>query len=199
MSERQHAPATTRNREAILDVCRRVLPRAGTVLEIASGTGEHAVWFAGQLPALTFQPSDVDPRALASIEAWIAHTGVDNVKPPIRLDVCEEPWPVERVEAVFNANMIHIAPEAVAGALMRGAGRVLAPGGVLVVYGPFRIGGAHTASSNAAFDADLRQRDPRWGVRDLEAVVALALASGLALEERVPMPANNQTLVFRRV
>jgi SAM-dependent methyltransferase len=199
MSERQHAPATTRNREPILEVCRRVLPREGTVLEIASGTGEHVVWFAQQLPALTFQPSDVDPRALASIEAWIAHTGVGNVKPPIRLDVCEEPWPLERVEAVFNANMIHIAPEAVAGGLMRGAGQVLAPGGVLVVYGPFRIRGAHTAPSNAAFDADLRQRDPRWGVRDLEAVVALALASGLALEERVPMPANNQTLIFRRV
>jgi hypothetical protein len=156
------------------------------------------VWFAEQMPDLVWQPSDVDEGALASIAAWIAHTGVGNVRAPLRLDVTEEPWPVDKVEAMFNANMIHIAPEDACHGLLRGAGRTLVPGGVLVVYGPFRIGGAHTAPSNAAFDADLRQRDPRWGVRDLETVVALAQANGLRFEERVAMPANNQTLVFRR-
>jgi SAM-dependent methyltransferase len=195
---RSHAPATARNRAAILEVLRRVLPATGTVLEIASGTGEHVVWFAQQLPGLIWLPSDVDEGALSSVAGWIAHTAVSNVEAPVRLDVTEEIWPGERVEAIFNANMIHIAPEAACAGLMRGAGRLLVPGGVLVIYGPFRIGGAHTAPSNAAFDADLRQRDPRWGVRDLEAVVALGAAQGLVLEERVPMPANNQTLVFRR-
>jgi hypothetical protein len=199
MSPRQHAPATARNREPILEVCRRVLPPAGTVLEIASGTGEHAVWLAEQLPGLVWQPSDLDDGALESIAAWIAHTGLGNVRPPLRLDVCQERWPVAEVDAVFNANMIHIAPAEACQGLMRGAGRVIVPRGVLVLYGPFRIGGAHTAPSNAAFDADLRQRDPRWGVRDLETVVALAEENGLAFEERVAMPANNQTLVFRRV
>ena len=169
MSPRQHAPATARNREPILEVCRRVLPPAGTVLEIASGTGEHAVWLAEQLPGLVWQPSDLDEGALGSIAAWIAHTGAANVRPPLRLDVCEGRWPVAEVDAVFNANMIHIAPPEACEGLMRGAGRVIVPRGVLVLYGPFRMGGVHTAPSNAAFDADLRERDPRWGVRDLEA------------------------------
>jgi hypothetical protein len=198
VSSRQHAPATERNRGPILEVCKRVLPARGTVLEVASGTGQHAVWFAEQLPGLVWQPTDLDEGALESIAAWIAHTGVPNVRPPIRLDVTAPAWGLGPVEAVFNANMVHIAPEEVCAGLMRGAAAALVDGGVLVVYGPFRIGGHHTAPSNESFDADLRRRDPRWGVRDLESMIALANAEGLHFQERVPMPANNQTLVFRR-
>jgi SAM-dependent methyltransferase len=194
---RRYAPATARNRDPILEVLRRVLPAEGRVLEIASGSGEHVVYFAAALPALTFQPSDVDEGALTSIAAWTAESGLRNIQPPLRLDATGAGWPAP-VDAIFNANMIHIAPWEAALGLARGAGRCLRPGGVLVVYGPFRIGGAHTAPSNEAFDQDLRARDPRWGVRDLEAFVEVAAGHGLTLAERVPMPANNQTLVFRR-
>jgi SAM-dependent methyltransferase len=195
---RRHAPATLRNRDPILAALKKHLPERGTVLEVASGTGEHAVWFAEQMPGLTWLPSDLDEVALGSIRAWIAQAGARNVEEPLRLDVTEEPWPVKRVDGVFNANMLHISPEAACAGLLRGAAQVLAPGGPLVIYGPFRIGGAHTAPSNAAFDVDLRRRDARWGVRDLETLVALATGYGLTFEERVAMPANNQTLVFRR-
>jgi len=198
MPDRRHAPATLRNRAPILEVLRRVLPGPGLLLELASGSGEHVVHFAPALPDWTFQPSDGDQDALASITAWIAETGVTNVRPPVRLDVTAQDWPVGPVQAMFCANLVHITPPEAARGLMAGASRHLAPGGVLIVYGPFRIGGAHTAASNAAFDADLRARDARWGVRDLEWMQELAEGSGLALEERVPMPANNQTLVFRR-
>ncbi len=177
---------------------RRVLPPQARVLEVASGTGEHAVWFAEQLPGLDWQPTDVEDEALGCIAAWIAHSGVRNVRPPLRLDVMAEPWPVPAADAVFNANMIHIAPAEVCDGLVRGAATVLGAGGLLLVYGPFRIAGQHTAPSNEAFDADLRGRDPRWGVRDLETLVSLAAARGLRLEERVEMPANNQMLVFRK-
>jgi cyclopropane fatty-acyl-phospholipid synthase-like methyltransferase len=194
---RRHAPATARNRDAILAVLKRVLPAQGKVLEIASGTGEHVVHFAAALPGLTFQPSDLDEAALGSIAAWIAEAGLNNVQPPLRLDATQDVWP-DTVDAIFSANMIHIAPWEAALGLFRGAGRALRSGGVLVIYGPFRMGGAHTAPSNQAFDEELRARDPRWGVRDLEALQAVAAEHGLALEERVPMPANNQTLIFRR-
>jgi cyclopropane fatty-acyl-phospholipid synthase-like methyltransferase len=194
---RRHAPATARNRDAILAVLKRVLPAQGKVLEIASGTGEHVVHFAAALPGLTFQPSDLDEAALGSIAAWIAEAGLNNVQPPLRLDATQDAWP-DTVDAIFSANMIHIAPWEAALGLFRGAGRALRSGGVLVIYGPFRMGGAHTAPSNQAFDEELRARDPRWGVRDLEMLQAVAAEHGLALEERVPMPANNQTLIFRR-
>jgi cyclopropane fatty-acyl-phospholipid synthase-like methyltransferase len=194
---RRHAPATARNRDAILAVLKRVLPAQGKVLEIASGTGEHVVHFAAALPGLTFQPSDLDEAALGSIAAWIAEAGLNNVQPPLRLDATQDVWP-DTVDAIFSANMIHIAPWEAALGLFRGAGRALRSGGVLVIYGPFRMGGAHTAPSNQAFDEELRARDPRWGVRDLEMLQAVAAEHGLALEERVPMPANNQTLIFRR-
>jgi SAM-dependent methyltransferase len=194
---RRYAPATARNRDAILAVLKRVLPAQGKVLEIASGTGEHVVHFAAALPGLTFLPSDLDEAALGSIAAWIAEAGLNNVQPPLRLDAREDAWP-DTVDAIFTANMIHIAPWEAALGLFRGAGRSLRSGGVLVIYGPFRIAGAHTAPSNQAFDEELRARDPRWGVRDLEALQAVAAEHGLALEERVPMPANNQTLIFRR-
>jgi hypothetical protein len=193
---RRHAPAAERNRGPIAAVLARVLPSEGTILEVASGTGQHVAHFAAELPSLKWQPSERDAEAFPSIAAWTE--GLANVKPPLRIDVSEDPWPVGAVDALFNANLIHISPWEVCRGLLRGASRHLVPGGVLVLYGPYCIGGVHTAPSNAAFDLDLRSRDPSWGVRDLEAVVAAARANGLALVERVEMPANNQTLVFQR-
>lgn len=198
MDHRRHAPAAERNRGPILDVLRRVLPARGTVLEIASGTGQHVAHFASALPALAWQPSDRDDEGFASIVAWCAHAGATNALPPVLLEVTREPWPVATVDAIFCANMIHIAPWEACLGLLRGAGRHLSPEGVLVLYGPYAIGGVHTAPSNAAFDVDLRARDPRWGVRDLGEVAQVARENSLALDERVAMPANNQTLVFRR-
>ena len=191
--------APERNKQPILDVLARVLPASGTVLEIASGSGQHAVHFAAGLPRLTFQPSDVDPENLASIHAWVAEARLPNVRPPLKLDVCADDWGVGSVDAIFNANMIHIAPWACAIGLFRGAARHVAGAGVLVTYGPYHVGGKATAPSNAAFDEDLRRRNPSWGVRDLGEVEALAAQNGFALEERVAMPANNQTLVFRKL
>ncbi len=196
--ERLHAPAAERNAAPILDVLRSALPARGTVLEIASGTGQHAVHFASALPGVDWQPSDADPRARASVSAWRAHTGLANLREPLDLDVRREPWPIGEVDAIVCINMIHIAPWEAAVALLKGAGARLAVGGALVLYGPYRRGGAHTAPSNAAFDADLRARDPSWGVRDMEAVEALAAAERLVCEAVVAMPANNFSLVFRR-
>jgi SAM-dependent methyltransferase len=196
MDARQHAPATQRNREPIVAVLRRVLPATGLVLEVASGTGQHAAAFAAAFPALVFQPTDPDPAARASIAAWCA--GLPNVRAPLALDVEDGSWGVARADGIVCINMIHIAPWSACQGLLGGAARVLAPGGVLYLYGPFRLDGRHTAPSNAAFDEDLRARDPRWGVRDLETVSAEAARHGLAFVERVPMPANNQSVVWRR-
>lgn len=198
MDQRRHAPAAERNKQPILDVMRRVLPASGTVLEVASGTGQHVAHFASALPALTWQPSDRTDQEFASIVAWCASTVASNARPPLVLDVTREPWPLATVDAIFCANMIHIAPWQACLGLLRGAGRHLAPGAPLVLYGPFRIGGEHTAPSNAAFDADLRARDPAWGVRDLDEVARVAASHGLELEERVAMPANNLTVILRR-
>jgi len=196
---RRFAPATARNRAPILAVLERVLPARGFVLEIASGTGEHAAAFAAALPALAFQPSDVDPESLASIEAWRRHSALPNLRAAVALDVHALPWPVAAApDAILCINMIHIAPWSASLALLDGAAALLAPGAPLVLYGPYREGGAHTAPSNASFDASLRERDPRWGVRDLEAVASEAAARGIHLEEVVAMPANNRTLVLRR-
>ena len=197
-AQRFTAPAAVRNAEPILEVLRDALPQRGTVLEIASGTGQHAVHFAAALPGIVWQPSDADARARASIDAWRTHSGLANLREPLDLDVCREPWPIEAVDAIVCINMIHIAPWEAAQALMKGAGARIASGGSLVLYGPYRRGGAHTAPSNEAFDADLRSRDPAWGVRDMEEVEALAQAQGFACEARVAMPANNFSLVFRK-
>lgn len=194
---RRHAPATERNREPILEVLRRVLPPRGLLLEIASGTGEHAVYLAEHLPDLEIQPTDVDEASLASIDAWRAHAGLDNVRPALRLDTRDERWPVDAADAVLCVNMIHISPWASCEGLFRGARRLLPPGGVLVTYGPYRVDGAHTARSNEQFDAMLRVRDPEWGVRDVTDVARLAGDAGLPLETRVQVPANNMMLVFR--
>lgn len=191
------SPAAARNREPILDVLRRILPRSGLVLEIASGTGEHAVHFAGALPGLTWQPSDPDETARRSIEAHRDAAGLPNLRPPLALDAAAPVWPVERADAVVAINLVHIAPWAATLGLMAGGARVLPPDGVLVLYGPYKEGGAHTAPSNAAFDASLKAQNSAWGVRDLEEVEAAAQACGLALVERIAMPANNLTIVFR--
>ncbi len=195
---RRFAPAAARNSGPILAVLERVLPPRGLVLEISSGTGEHAVAFAERLPQLVFQPSDTDPDALASIEAWRRHAGLPNVRAPVELDVHRTPWPLrERPDAILCINMIHIAPWSACLALFDGAASWLAPGGPLVLYGPYREGGAHTAPSNAEFDANLRARDARWGVRDLDEVAAEAATRGFALEGIVATPANNRTVIFR--
>ncbi len=195
---KRHAPATVRNRQPILDVLQRHLPAEGLVLEVASGSGEHAVHFAANLPQLVFQPSDPDHEALASIDAWAETSGLTNIRPALALDAEAAAWPVERADAVLCCNMIHIAPWTAAVGLMAGAARVLPDRGLLYLYGPFRRDGRHTAPSNEAFDRDLRRRDPTWGVRDLEAVTALAMADGFAAPEIVEMPANNMSVIFRR-
>jgi SAM-dependent methyltransferase len=195
---RQHSPSAQRNREPILAVLRDVLPAAGRVLEIASGTGEHSVWFAGALPALDWQPSDADADARASIAAWTAHTGLPNLRAPLALDVHQPDWGVDTLDAVVCINMIHISPWSAAQALFDGVARRLVDGGVLYLYGPYKRDGAHTAPSNDAFDQWLKSRNPEWGVRDMETVVALGEAVGLACEKVVAMPANNFSLVFRK-
>jgi len=193
-----HAAATDRNRGPILDVLRGVLPASGLVLEIASGTGEHAAFFAPQFPSLRWQPSDPSAPHLESIRAWSAASGAPNLASPLFLDVEREPWPVAQADAILNINMIHIAPRSPTTALFDGAARILAPRGVLFLYGPFMRDGQHTAESNQRFDERLRGEDPRWGVRDLADVERVANAAGLLLAEVVAMPANNLSLVFRR-
>jgi SAM-dependent methyltransferase len=195
---RDHAPATLRNRDAILDVLRRHLPREGLVLEIASGTGEHAVHFAAGLPALVFQPSDPDERARASTDAWARGARLKNIRPALALDASAAEWPVAAADAVIASNLVHIAPWAATLGLVAGAARLLPAGGKLILYGPFRREGAHTAPSNAAFDAELRARDESWGVRDLETVAEVAAAAGFGPPQVEPMPANNLILVFTR-
>ena len=194
------SPSTARNRQSILDVLRRHLPPRGLVLEIAAGAGEHAVFFAGARPGLTWLPTDPDPQAVASIAAWREHSGLQNLLPPQILDAADpDAWPKGPADSVVNINMIHISPWAVTEGLMTGAGRILARGGVLFLYGPYFEAEVETAPSNLAFGASLKQRNPAWGLRKREDVVALASCHGLQLAERVIMPANNLVLVFRRV
>jgi SAM-dependent methyltransferase len=195
---RQYRPHVGRNRDPILDVLRRVLPPRGLVLEIASGSGEHAAYFAEQLSALSWQPSDPDAQALTSIAAHRAASDAANFLPPLLLDVTTQVWPVERADAVMCCNMIHIAPWAACEGLIAGAQRVLPVGGILYLYGPYTIDGRHTAPSNEEFDGYLRGQNAAWGIRDLGDVTALAQRHDLALVETVPMPANNFSVIFRR-
>jgi len=195
---RREAPAAGRNRQPILDVLRTCLPDNGLVLEIASGTGEHAVHFARALPGLDFQPSDPGAEQRASIDDWVRTLGLANVRPALDLDAAAETWPVERADAVVCINMIHIAPWAAAVGLTRGAARLLAAGSVLFLYGPYHRGGRPTSPGNETFDRSLRQQNSAWGIRDLEEVTALADREGFALDRVVDMPANNLSVVFRR-
>ena len=193
------SPSTARNREPILYVLRPRLPPRGLVLEIAAGSGEHAVYNAAALPDLQWRPTDADDEALASIAAWRDHVGLPNLLPPLRLDAADPAaWPVERAEAVVSINMVHISPWSTTEGLMVGAGRVLPSGGLLFLYGPYIERDVETAPSNLGFDESLRRRNPGWGIRQLDAVTALAAAQGLALSERIAMPANNLSLVFRK-
>lgn len=196
---RRHSAPAERNREPILAELRQWLPAQGAALEIAAGTGQHAVHFAAGLPGWTWLPSDPHPAALASIAAWRDAAALPNLLAPIRLDVLAAPWPVAGpFEAVFCANMLHISPWATCAALMHGAARVLAAAGRLVVYGPFLIEGVPTAQGNLDFDADLRARNPEWGLRWLHEVEAVAAEAGLAVDGRTAMPANNSLLRFVR-
>jgi SAM-dependent methyltransferase len=191
--------AAERNKGPILEVLRGVLPARGLVLEVASGTGQHVVHFAAALPALEWQPSDPNPERRVLIAARRAAARLDNLRPPLALDVHDTPWPLaEPVDAIVCINMIHIAPPSATTALVTGAQRALRAGGVLVLYGPYRQGGRHTAPSNAAFDESLRAENPAWGVRELEAVTAEAAAAGFARATVVPMPANNLSVAFVR-
>jgi SAM-dependent methyltransferase len=187
-----------RNREPILEVLRRVLPPQGLVLEVASGSGEHAAYFAKMLPTLLWQPTDPDPRALASIAAHRTAADTPNLLSPLRLDAMSEEWPVQRADALVCINMIHITPWAACKGLVSGAERTLRSGGVLYLYGPYQIDGRHTAQSNEEFDAWLRTQNAQWGVRDIAEVTELAAGHGFSLRKTIPMPANNQSVIFER-
>jgi hypothetical protein len=196
----RHAPATLCNRDPILEVLKRVLPAEGTLLEIASGTGEHAAYMATRLPGWTWQPSDQDRSALAHIDGYAEECGCLRIRPAVELDVCDAPWPVTRANAILCCNMIHIAPWAAAFGLFSGAARVLGEGTPLFLYGPFKRDGKHTAPSNEAFDRNfLKARNPEWGMRCLDTEVnPLAQETGFHLDEIIQMPANNLTAIFRR-
>jgi SAM-dependent methyltransferase len=192
------SPSAERNKEPIAEVLVRVLPERGHVLEVSSGTGQHVVHFAQAMPHIRWQPSERNAESLASIAGWLAQAGLPNVDAPLSLDVHDEPWPVDEVDAVVCINMIHIAPPSATEALLRGAARVVRPGGVLFLYGPYRRQGRHTAPSNEAFDQSLQAQHPQWGVRNLEDVVALAGDHGFELQEVCEMPANNLSVVFSK-
>jgi hypothetical protein len=199
---RQYAPATQRNREVILEVLLQVMPAQGTVLEIASGTGEHAVYFAPHLQPCQWIPTDPNPMAIASITDWQKHQPSANLAAPIQIDVTEADWSQnhnlanQNIKAIVNINMIHISPWQACLGLMTGAKRLLSTQGILYLYGPFKQNGKHTSESNAEFDARLRYENPEWGVRDLEEVIAIAAEQNLTLKTIKPMPANNLSVVF---
>lgn len=197
-ADKRHAPATLRNRDAITAVLAGWLPAAGTVLEVASGSGEHVVHFAAAFPHLGWQPSDPDPAGLTSIAAWRAEAGLANIAPPLALDAAADVWPVQEADAVLCINMIHISPWDATLGLFAGAARLLARGAPLILYGPYIEPDVPTAESNLAFDISLRTRDPAWGLRDTEVVKVAAAEAGLAFAERRAMPANNLMLLFRR-
>jgi SAM-dependent methyltransferase len=193
---KRHAPATERNRDVIAATLARLLPAEGLVLEVASGTGEHAVHFARLFPALTWQPSDPDPIALASINAWRADSKVPNVRPAMLLDASAD-WPIAQADAVVCINMTHISPWAATVGLLRNAARLLPQSAVLFIYGPYNQRDVPLADSNAAFDAALRQQNALWGLRFVEDIAAEANVSGLHLDLVIDMPANNLSLIFR--
>ncbi len=205
---RRFAPATQRNREPILKVLRRVLPPTGTVLEVASGSGEHAIFFAPRLKPRLWQPTEPEPTLRNSILAWMNELPSDYLLPPVALNVTESIWPIEpeenggktqrEITAIIAINLIHISPFTATLGLMAGASRILPPGGILYLYGPFKQGGKHTAPTNESFDYTLQQQNPEWGVRNLEDVEAVARQNHLTLQEIVEMPANNLSVVFQR-
>jgi hypothetical protein len=199
IDHRQYAPATVRNRDFILDVLRDVLPTTGVILEIASGSGEHVVHFARNLPSLVFQPSDPEPDALLSVAAWMKAAEVANVRAPIVLDASRSLWPIASADGMICINMVHISPWDASVGLIRGAAAILPPGSPLYLYGPYKRKGFATALSNEAFDRNLRDRNPIWGLRDLGEIAAIAQSAGFSIPDIKEMPANNLSIVFRRM
>ena len=199
---RQYAPATQRNREPILEILTKILPAQSNVLEIASGTGEHAVFFASHLNSCHWTPSDINNSSRKSIIAWKNSVGINNLDTPLIIDVTENEWIEQlaesKIDVIVNINMIHIAPWVACLSLMNGAGKILPPGGILYLYGPYKRNGEHTAPSNANFDRSLRDRNDQWGVRDLEAVIEAASLAKLKLRQVIEMPANNLSVIFSR-
>jgi SAM-dependent methyltransferase len=195
---RLSSPAALRNRGPISDVLLDILPESGTVLEIASGSGEHIIHFAGLFPALVWQPSDPSPQAQASILEWSKAENADNVLPPLNIDAASDDWPVQRADAMIAINMVHISPWSATQGLLKAAGRLLPAGGVLFLYGPYRRDGHPLVQSNIDFDADLRARNPAWGIRRLEDLVKTGGQSGLSIASVAEMPANNLGVTFRR-
>ena len=202
MDTRQYAPATQRNKEPILKVLKTVITNSSNILEIASGTGEHAVFFANSFPSCRWIPSDINLMARESIIAWKNYVSVDNLEFPLTIDVTEDGWSdrlsEQNVRAIVNINMIHISPWAACLGLLDGAGKLLPEGGFLYLYGPYKRNGKHTAISNANFDLNLRDRHADWGIRDLETVIEVAAAANLRLQEVVEMPANNLSVIFTK-
>lgn len=196
---RLSSPAALRNREPIADLLRDVLPQTGTVLELASGSGEHVVHFANLFPDLVWQPSDPSPEARASVEDWVKTESIENVLPSLDIDASADVWPVERADAMIAINMVHISPWQATQGLMKAAGTLLPSGAPLILYGPYRREGQPLVQSNVEFDASLRARNPAWGIRLLEDVASLAEQSGLALTSVTEMPANNLCVVFARL
>ena len=200
MDKRQFSPACERNKDPILVVLKQHVPDQPHILEIASGTGEHGHYFCQQLPHIIWQPSDIDPRYQDSVVAWQHHQPLNNFLPPITLDMTDSKWssiPKNTINTMFNANMAHISPWAATVGMFQGADQILAPNGQLFIYGPFMIDGQHTAPSNSEFDANLKARNPHWGIRALEDLIALGEENSLAFEEKISMPANNFILIFR--
>ncbi|MEA5510499.1 DUF938 domain-containing protein [Crocosphaera sp. UHCC 0190] len=200
---KQFAPATQRNREAILEVLLRVLPPSGNILEIASGTGEHSIFFAPALRPRHWIPSDPNPMLRDSIEAWSKEFPSDNLQAPLNINAQYSVWEVEeqkiKIAAIVNINMIHISPWSSCLGLMQGAGRLLPLGGILYLYGPYKQGGKHTAPSNQSFDESLQSQNPEWGVRNLEDVIKVAQNQGLIFKEMITMPANNLSVIFEKL
>jgi len=203
MDARQYAPATERNRQPILEVLTRVLPTEGNILEIASGTGEHAVFLASHLPSCRWIPSDLNPLSRESITAWKNSNAVTNLDEPMNIDVTQSSWIAEakkkEIDAIVNINMIHISPWQACLGLMAGASQILSTCGILYLYGPYKRNGKHTAPSNASFDQSLRDRNYEWGVRDLEAVIEVATAENFKLQEVIEMPANNLSVIWQKL
>jgi hypothetical protein len=194
----QYAPATERNSEPILTILQKILPQSGLLLEIAAGSGQHAAYFAPYFPRLTWQPSEPDPDCRASIAAWIGHVNAENINMPIDLDVTSFPWPISKADAIFSSNMIHITNWECCLGLMAGAGQILNPLGVLVLYGPFLLDGKETALSNVQFDNSLKKRNPNWGIRNLDKISRAAKACGLVCSDIIEMPANNLIVVLKK-
>ncbi|MEM8694494.1 MAG: DUF938 domain-containing protein [Pseudomonadota bacterium] len=195
---KRHAPATARNRDAIVAVLESILPDDGHILEIASGSGEHIVYFARAFPQLRWQPSDLDSDCRASIAAWTADADIGTIAPPVKLDASAEAWPIDAVDAIMCINMIHISPWSATEGLLAGAGRVLKSGAPLYLYGPFRVPDRQTAPSNEEFDLSLKGRNPDWGLRDIRNVERAARRHALILDRTIDMPANNLSVIFRK-